>query len=38
MGNSVANNLQKKNPEGTIKEVYFQAERIFEEYQHKIIE
>jgi len=33
MGNYVASNLQKKNPEGTIKEVYFQAERIFEEYQ-----
>ena len=33
MGNYVANNLQKKNPEGTIKEVYFQAKGIFEEYQ-----
>jgi hypothetical protein len=33
MGNYVANNLQKKNPEGTINEVYFQAKGIFEDYQ-----
>jgi hypothetical protein len=33
MGNYVANSLQKKGPEEPIKEVYFQAKGIFEEYQ-----